>query len=96
MATLPWGSFKWSQEIHTPSYPGNNVQEIKRLLDIAMKGICDTYWNSRHTFLFSVEQSVLAKKFLLKKAAQQVSTDFPNTNSLALLEAVNDLSEEIK
>lgn len=86
----------YDDEEATPVYPGSNVTAIKKLISIAMEEICETYWNSRHTFLFSVEQSKLAKKFLLKKAVEQVTQYYEHVNGLALLEAMNDLREEIE
>ena len=77
-------------------YPGNNVNEIVRLIRIAIKNLEETYLNNRFTFYFSAEKCNLAKKWIIKKAASEVAEDFPNTNGLALVEAIHILTDELK
>lgn len=77
-------------------YPGDNVQEIIRLIRLAVIQLEGTYLNSKFTFYFSAEKCNLAKKWIIKKAASEVAKDFPNTNGLALAEAIHILTEEVK
>jgi len=79
-----------------PAYPGDNVEAITRLIRQCVTHLEETYLNNRFTFYFSAEKCKLAKAWIIKKAASQVAKDFPNTNGLALAEAINNMIGELK
>ena len=88
-----WGVNVYGQEPNT--YPGDNVNEIMRLIKIAAEEKGLMYKTSRFHFIFGDDKMKIATKFFIKKAAAQVAKDFPNANGLALLEATNNLMEEL-
>lgn len=81
------------------NYPGNNKSEIKRLLKIVLQELDDEYCmlDNRNTFpgYKHFKETVLGKKWMLKKAVENLHKDFENIDGLALLEVIAELREEL-
>ena len=77
-------------------YPGDNVQEIMRLLEIAYEVYIENHYASKFTFATRLSSTAFVKKLVIPKLARSFVSDFPKTDSLALIEAVSNLIEDAK
>jgi hypothetical protein len=91
-----WGTT--TGRIDSSPYPGNNKDEIKRLLKIGLEHLDEEYLNMGMRNEFKgytyFKNSNWGKKWLLNKAIKNFHAAFPNTvDGLALLEVITELRE---